>query len=182
MAHRGLTHFPVERSGQDASAGIVGAQLLAAEVDRPKRIDRYIDYFGSGRTRRLGVTLDPCGVRRVVARRKRRAVSAGRRLYLRRALRGLIGVAMLWALPIGCALQSAPSRGRSSVGAVPGFRRAGRPAHQCGERWRRRAAGFLRRTRPRLIASKRFVTFTDLIGQLMEDPRSALTRGWTKVQ
>jgi hypothetical protein len=43
------------------SAGIVRAHLLAAEVDRLKRIDRHIDYFGSGGPRRIGDTLDPCG-------------------------------------------------------------------------------------------------------------------------
>jgi hypothetical protein len=35
--------------------------LAAAVVDRLKRIDRYIDYFGGGGPRRIGVNLDPCG-------------------------------------------------------------------------------------------------------------------------
>jgi hypothetical protein len=30
-------------------------------VARGKRIDRYIDYFGSGGSRRSGITRDPCG-------------------------------------------------------------------------------------------------------------------------
>lgn len=61
MSRRTLTHFRVDQSGQDTSAGIVRAHLLAADVDRLKRIDRYIDYFGSGSPRRVDVTRDPCG-------------------------------------------------------------------------------------------------------------------------
>jgi hypothetical protein len=60
MPHRRLTDFRVEQSGQDMSAGIVRPPL-DADVARPKRIDRYIDYFGSGNPRRIGVTPDPCG-------------------------------------------------------------------------------------------------------------------------
>ena len=40
------------------------ARELTADVDRPKRIDRYIDYFGSGGLRRVGVTLNPAADRR----------------------------------------------------------------------------------------------------------------------
>lgn len=60
MPHRTLTDFRIEQSGQGMSAAIVRAPL-DADVARPKRIDRYIDYFGSGEPRRIGVTLDPCG-------------------------------------------------------------------------------------------------------------------------
>jgi hypothetical protein len=42
------------------TAGIVRAPSDAG-VARGKRIDRYIDYFGSGGPRRNGVSLDPCG-------------------------------------------------------------------------------------------------------------------------
>jgi len=61
MSRRTLTHFRVEQSGQDTSVGIVRAHLLDVDVARRKRIDRYIDYFGSGGPRRIGVNLDPCG-------------------------------------------------------------------------------------------------------------------------
>lgn len=60
MPHRRLTDFRVEQSREDMSAEIVRAPL-DAEVARPKRIDRYIDYFGSRSPRRTGVTPDPCG-------------------------------------------------------------------------------------------------------------------------
>lgn len=68
MPHRRRTHFRVDQSGQDMSAEIVRAPL-DADVARWKRIDRYIDYFGSGGPRRIGITLD--SLRRIVARRGR---------------------------------------------------------------------------------------------------------------
>ena len=37
------------------------ARLVDVDVNRPKRIDRYIDYFGSGGARRPVVTSDRCG-------------------------------------------------------------------------------------------------------------------------
>jgi hypothetical protein len=60
MSHRRLTDVRFEQSGQDMRAGIVGAPS-DADVARGKRIDRYIDYFGSGGPRGNGVTRDPCG-------------------------------------------------------------------------------------------------------------------------
>jgi hypothetical protein len=61
MSRRTLTHLRAEPSGQDTSAETGRVHLLAATVDRLKRIDRYIDYFGSGGPRRIGITRDPCG-------------------------------------------------------------------------------------------------------------------------
>lgn len=62
MSRRTLTHLLAEPSGQDTSAEIGRVHLLAAAVvDRLKRIDRYIDYFGSGGPRRIDITRDPCG-------------------------------------------------------------------------------------------------------------------------
>ena len=37
-----------EEARRNASAEISRALLLEIEVDRPKRIDQYLDYFGSG--------------------------------------------------------------------------------------------------------------------------------------
>lgn len=37
-----------EQARPNASAAIARAHLLDIEVDRPKRIDQYIDYFGAG--------------------------------------------------------------------------------------------------------------------------------------
>ena len=37
-----------EEARPNASAEIARAFLLEIEVDRPKRIDQYLDYFGSG--------------------------------------------------------------------------------------------------------------------------------------
>lgn len=39
-----------DQAGRTVSAAITRADLLDIERDRPKRIDRYIDYFGVGRS------------------------------------------------------------------------------------------------------------------------------------
>jgi hypothetical protein len=59
LPHRPVTHLTVEQPRRSASAAIARAYLFA--VDRQKRIDQYIDYFGSGGGRRSVVTPDPCG-------------------------------------------------------------------------------------------------------------------------
>jgi hypothetical protein len=50
MSHQPVTHF---------SAEMVRARLFGVDVQRPKRIDRQIDYFGSGGVRRAVVDPDP---------------------------------------------------------------------------------------------------------------------------
>jgi hypothetical protein len=37
-----------EQARRNASAAIARALLLDVDIDRPKRIDQYLDYFGSG--------------------------------------------------------------------------------------------------------------------------------------
>jgi hypothetical protein len=49
---------PTERNVHARSAL---ATLLDADVQRPRRVDSYIDYFGSGEARRAGISSDPCG-------------------------------------------------------------------------------------------------------------------------
>ena len=56
-----VTHRNAEQSGQSLGAEIVRANLFAVDLKRPRRIDRYIDYFGSGGARRTEATADPCG-------------------------------------------------------------------------------------------------------------------------
>ena len=41
-----------EEAERNASPAIARTYLLDVEVDRPKRIDQYLDYFGSGGERR----------------------------------------------------------------------------------------------------------------------------------
>lgn len=61
MSSRPVTHLSAEQSIRSARAEIAPTHLLAVDVDRPKRIDRYIDYFGSGGARRTVVSSEPCG-------------------------------------------------------------------------------------------------------------------------
>lgn len=61
MSRRQVTHLGTEQSRRTASAGIAPGHLSEVDVDRQKRIDRRIDYFGSGGTRRTVATSDPCG-------------------------------------------------------------------------------------------------------------------------
>jgi hypothetical protein len=37
------------------------AASLEADAERPRRVDSYIDYFGSGEPRRASISSDPCG-------------------------------------------------------------------------------------------------------------------------
>jgi hypothetical protein len=55
-----VTDRSAERWGRRAGAAGTGARLFPVDADRPKRIDRYIDYFGDG-ARGAAVTVDPCG-------------------------------------------------------------------------------------------------------------------------
>ena len=54
MPHRSVTP-------RSADAPALRARLVDVDVDRTKRIDDTIDYFGEGRTRRSAVTSDPRG-------------------------------------------------------------------------------------------------------------------------
>lgn len=58
MPRRSLAHVDAGLSGRITSIEVARAQLFAVDVDRKKRIDDAIDYFGAGH---LGVTRDPCG-------------------------------------------------------------------------------------------------------------------------
>jgi hypothetical protein len=51
MSHQPVTHLSVAQSGRRSSADMVCARLFGVDVQRPKRIDRQIDYFGSGERR-----------------------------------------------------------------------------------------------------------------------------------
>ena len=74
MSRRPVTHLTVEQSRRSASAAIARAHLFAVDVDAPKRIDHYIDYFGGGGSvRRSVVTPDPCGESLLDAGRAHRA-------------------------------------------------------------------------------------------------------------
>jgi hypothetical protein len=48
MPHRPVIAICSEQARGNTSAAIARAHLLDIEVDRPKRIDQYLDYFGSG--------------------------------------------------------------------------------------------------------------------------------------
>jgi hypothetical protein len=58
MPRRSLAHAHAELSGRITSIAIARAQLFDVDVNRKKRIDDAIDYFGAGH---IGVTRDPCG-------------------------------------------------------------------------------------------------------------------------
>ncbi len=57
-SRRLLSHVDAELSGRITSIEIARAQLFDVDVDRKKRIDSAIDYFGAGH---IGVARDPCG-------------------------------------------------------------------------------------------------------------------------
>ena len=63
MSHQPTIHLSLSGEGSRRSVGaaILRAYLFAVDVDAPKRIDRYIDYFGWGGVRRSVVTPDRCG-------------------------------------------------------------------------------------------------------------------------
>ena len=67
MSRRPLAHIDAGRSGPTTSAEIVRARLFDVDVNRKKRIDDAIDYFGDGRP---GVARGP------LLTRKRSASSA----------------------------------------------------------------------------------------------------------
>ncbi len=50
MPRRPLAHVDAELSGRMTSLDITRAQLFDVDVDRKKRIDAAIDYFGGGHT------------------------------------------------------------------------------------------------------------------------------------
>jgi hypothetical protein len=56
MPRRSLTHLDSERSARITSLDLSRPELFDVDVDRKKRIDDVIDYFG---LRDLGA--DPCG-------------------------------------------------------------------------------------------------------------------------
>jgi hypothetical protein len=48
MSRQPVTHLSARLSTPGASAGVTRALLFGVDIDRDKRIDRYIDYFGGG--------------------------------------------------------------------------------------------------------------------------------------
>lgn len=58
MPRRPLAHVGAELSGRITAIQIARAQLFDVDVDRKKRIDDAIDYFGGGH---INVARDPCG-------------------------------------------------------------------------------------------------------------------------
>ena len=48
MSRQPATAVSPEQASRNASAAIARAQLLDVEADRPKWIDRYLDFFGDG--------------------------------------------------------------------------------------------------------------------------------------
>ena len=58
MPRQRLVQVDVEPSGHITSIERVRAQLFDVDVDRKKRIDDTIDYFGAGP---IDTTQDPCG-------------------------------------------------------------------------------------------------------------------------
>ncbi len=53
-----LIHRSADQSPQSASVSIARTRLFIVDIDRKKRIDDFIDYFG---VRRGVVIADPCG-------------------------------------------------------------------------------------------------------------------------
>ena len=58
MPRRRLAHVDAELSKRSTSLEIARAQLFDVDVDRKKRIDDAIDYFGTGH---ISVARDTCG-------------------------------------------------------------------------------------------------------------------------
>jgi hypothetical protein len=54
----GRSAAPPERSMRARGALAIP---LEADVERPRHVDSYIDYFGSGEARRASISSDPCG-------------------------------------------------------------------------------------------------------------------------
>lgn len=58
MPLRPVAHVDAELSARITSIEIARAQLFDIDIDRKKRIDDTIDYFGAAH---IGVVRDPCG-------------------------------------------------------------------------------------------------------------------------
>ena len=69
MSRRPVTPRSTEPSSPRARGGIAPARPFDVDVDRPKRIDHLIDYFGSGDVKRtaIDVGMPPSGGWRVDA-------------------------------------------------------------------------------------------------------------------
>jgi len=61
MSRQPLIHRSAGQSTQSASVSTARTRLFVVDVDRKKRIDDSIDYFGNGSVRRVVVIADPCG-------------------------------------------------------------------------------------------------------------------------
>ena len=61
MAYRVDSRRGTEQPGRRASAPPTPARPLELVVDRPRRIDSCIDYFGAGSARFLSHSSDACG-------------------------------------------------------------------------------------------------------------------------
>ena len=61
MSRQPLIHRTAGQSTQSASGRTARTRLFVVDVDRKKRIDDSIDYFGHGSVRRVVVIADPCG-------------------------------------------------------------------------------------------------------------------------
>ena len=61
MSRHPLIHRTAGQSTQSASGRTARTRLFVVDVDRKKRIDDSIDYFGHGSVRRVVVIADPCG-------------------------------------------------------------------------------------------------------------------------
>jgi Zn-dependent protease with chaperone function len=117
MPRRLLTPVPDDTTlaGRSARIEIVRAQLFDVDVDRKKRIDDAIDYFGA---HRLGAGRDPCGESLLDGRP---SVSAKHRRQFTSTLRSLVGAGLLGLLTAGCAVTSGappgPDAGRAPAPA-----------------------------------------------------------------
>jgi hypothetical protein len=118
MSSGPITRVNPERFRRIACVDIVRALLVHVDADRQRRIDDYIDYFGSGGVRGTVVMADPDS--EPLPPRGRCSVSAERRsLSLRRALRRITGVGALWALASACAVPSASPPGAPDADRDP---------------------------------------------------------------
>lgn len=63
MSRRSSAPVSSEQAGRNVSPAIVRAYPLDTELDRPKRIDQYIDYFGAGEWKPSGALRDRSGVK-----------------------------------------------------------------------------------------------------------------------
>jgi hypothetical protein len=61
MSSKAITHVNREQLRSVASVAMVRALLVHVDADRQRRIDDYIDYFGSGGGRGTVVMADPGG-------------------------------------------------------------------------------------------------------------------------